>query len=318
MTITEESLAKSAAKFRPELLLLMILGMKESLPHFSLRTGVRYSETVGTLDGPAELRPYTGEKNATDGMAIDARTIFTYLGSCVKEFDPNQLLSSIYGNGITSGKGLESLDINKAVLSLISTKISAGINSNIFSAVRNANGTTTKDLFNGLDTITGKEITDNKLTTALGNLKVLTEAITKSNAYDVIKEIYRSASPELQAEKTKLYIPYDVFNAYNDDYQQTVGSTPYNTQFQKTFVEGSNNNCELVPLTNKTASPYIHLSKKSNMLLGCYQMGDFENIEVRRGDNPFKLQHVSTMFFGTEMESIAKENLLVTKLYVAP
>lgn len=316
ITVSEASLQKSALQFRKELLLLAIIGLDKILPYFTLRTGIRYKEVVGTLDGPFELRPYTGQKNADSGLKITGREIETYLGSCVKEFDPNELVQTIYGSGITSGKGLENVDINKSVNALMMKRLSESIAKNLFSAVRNASGTKTKDLFSGIDTITAADITANNISTGNKNLIELTSAIDSTNAVDVLKTLYRAASDELKEEKVNLYVPHSVHEAYCDDYKQTTGNIAYNTQFNQTFVEGSNNRCTIVPLSAKAESPYMHLTPKSNMLIGCYQMGDFEKIEVRRGDNPFLLQFVTTMFLGTQMESIDKTKLLVAKQYV--
>jgi len=311
MQVNHTDLNKSAQQFRKELLIMAVLGLGRSLPHFTLRTGIRYAETVGQLDGPIELRPYTGDKNATDGLAIDGRTLYTYLGSCVKEFDPNKLVSSIYGASVTQGDALKGVPITKAVLALMMKKISGGLNKSLFDGVRNAAGTTTKALFNGLDTITATEITDGGIALAKGNLMNLPGVIDDTNAVDVLQSIYEAASDELQDEKSKLYIPKSIYNAYNKDYKATTGGTPYNKEYKKTFLEGSDDLCELVPLVGKKASDYIQLSTKGNMLIGVNQTGAEEKIEVRRGDNPFLLQFINTLFFGTQYESLSKERLMV-------
>ncbi len=310
MVVNEASLNTSAQQFRKELLIMAVLGLGRSLPHLTLRTGVRYSETVGELDGPVELRPYTGEKNETDDLEIDARTLYTFLGSCVKEFDPNALLSTIYGSNITNGEALKDVPITKQVLALMMKKISGGLNKALFSGVRNAGGETTAALFNGFDTITAAEITAAKIAVGKSNYMAL-PAIDDTNAVDVLQSIYEGSSDELQDVKSKLYLPKNVYTAYNKDYKQTTGATPYNKEYKKTFLEGSDDMCELVPMVAKKASPYIHLSTKSNMLVGVNQKGEEEKIEVRRGDNPFKLQFINTLFFGTQIESLSKERLMV-------
>lgn len=317
-TVSEASLQKSALQYRKELLLLAILGLEKILPYFTLRTGIRYKEVVGTMDGPFELRPYTGQKNATSDLEITGRELETFLGSCVKEFDPNDLVQTIYGSGITSGKGLEGVDINKKVNGLMMKRLSESIAKSLFKAKRNPAGTKTVDLFNGIDTITANEIAANNISVAKNNLYELTDAIDSTNAVDVLKTLYRAASEELKEESVNLYVPRAVYDAYCDDYKQTTGNIAYNKQFNQTFVEGSNDQCTIVPLSAKKDSPFLHLTPKSNMLIGCYQMGDFEKIEVRRGDNPFLLQFVTTMFLGTNMESIHSTRLLVAKQYVAP
>lgn len=321
-TVSHVELNKAAQKFRKELLIMAVLGLADTLQHMTLRTGIRYKETVGELSGPVELMPYTGEllneDYEEDGMTIIGRDLETYLGQAVKLFDPNTLISSLYGAAVTKGSGLENLDINKAVLTLMMRKISGGLNKSIFNAVRNAAGKTTSTLFNGFDKITATEITGGGISVAKNNLFEFTEAITKNNALDALKLVDRACSDELKAEQRKMLIPWDIYNAYNDDYQQTVGSVPYNQQFQKTFLEGSNNLCELVPLIGKKAAPYLQITTKENALVGVNQVGEEEQIEVRRGDNPFKLQFITTMFFGTQWESISPEKLMVGKFYVAP
>lgn len=316
-SVNHTELNKAAQQFRKELLIMAVIGLGSTLEHMTLRTGIRYKETVGQLDGPVELMPYTGEMDdADDNMSINGRDLETYLGQSIKLFDPNTLVSSLYGSAITKGDALKNVPINKAVLTLMMSKISGGLNKSIFNAVRNAEGKTTATLFNGLDTLTAAEITANKITTALGNLYNFTEAIDSTNAVDLLKAYYRACSDELKDVPAKMVIPRTIYDAYCDDYQITVGAAPYNKEFKKTFLEGSDNNCELVPLVGKKNAPYLQITTKGNMLVGVNQSGEEEKIEVRRGDNPFKLQFVTTMFFGTQFETISKERLLVGKLAV--
>ena len=314
--VTPEALNTSATKYRKELLFMAILGIGETLKHMTLRTGIRYEEVVGELSGAAELEPYKGTVPVEDDITIKGRTIATYLGQCVKTADPNVLISSIYGSNITSGKAIEQAEIVKSIIALIMARISKGLNKGIFNAVRNAAGTTTDTLFNGFDTINEADILSTALSVANKNYMILSEATTALNAVDTLKSIYFGASDELQAENSKLLIPASIYNYYNEDYKLTTGAIPYNTEFQKTFLEGSSNRCELVPLIGKAGSDKIQLTTKSNLLVGVNLMGDYEKIEVRRGDNPFKLQFISTMFFGTQFETISPELLMVAKTII--
>ena len=186
------------------------------------------------------------------------------------------------------------------------------LNNSLFTAVRNENGTKTSELFNGFDTITQKEITDGNISTAKGNY-IEIEEITSQNAVDILKSVYRAASDELKNEETKLFIPRTVYDAYCDDYQLTVGAAPYNKAFDKTFVEGSQNMCELVPLVSKKGSKFFQLTTKSNMLYGYGNGVEKETIRVRECDNPFLLQFVAALFFGVDYEYIGEERLLVAK-----
>lgn len=316
VTITPEALASSAAKYRKDLLMMPVIALKTSLDHMSLRIGVRGKETVGELSGDIEIGPYSETRIDQNGVGISGRELETFLGSVIKEFSPNSVAKSIYGDAVLSGAGLTDTSIAQLVVAYLAKKISKNMNKVLWSAVRNPAGTTTATLFNGYDTITASEITAGTISVAKLNLVELTEAISTSNAVDKLKEIYRAASDELQGESTKMFISKSVYNMYNDDYQASHGALPYNTAFKKTFLEGSDDLCELVALPNKKASPYIHLTTKGNMLVGVDQEGDEEKITVEK-HAALILQFVMVLFFGVQLESISPERLLVAKLFQA-
>ena len=307
--ITDEQLAKSAVKYRKELLMMPVLAMASTLKHMSQRPGVIGKETVGEVNGDIELGPYDEGRVDENGVSIDPRTLETFLGSVVKKFSPNSVWQTVYGNLISKGEALKNVDITRQVLAFLSAKLGANLNAVLWSAKRNESGTKSKDLFNGFDTITKTEMDAFKISTDLKNMFTI-EAISKDNAVDVLKEFYRAADPVLRETQTKLFIPQGVYDNYVDDYQATVGHVPYNTSFEKTFLESSNNRCELVPLANKAGSAFIHLTTKSNMLVGYGNGADKETILVEK-HHPFKLDFVATMFFGAEFETISKERLLV-------
>lgn len=314
-TISHVELNKAAQLFRKELLIMAVIGLESTLQHMTLRTGIRYKETVGQLDGPVELMPYTGLlTDADDNITIIGRDLETYLGQSIKMFDPNTLVSSLYGASVTKGDALKNVPINQAVLTMMISKISEGLNKSIFGAVRNPVGKTTATLFNGFDTIAAAEIAARTISVVNNNLYEFTDAITNVSAYDLLKAYYRAASDELKDGATKMMVSRSIYDAYCDDYSITVGANPYNKEFKKVYLEGTDNQCELVPLIGKKAAPYLQLTTKGNMLVGVNQSGEEEQIEVRRGDNPFLLQFITTMFFGTQFETISPTRLLVGKL----
>lgn len=311
-----EKLVGSAEKYRKQLLQLAAIGVSEALIHMTGRPGVIHKETTGWMTGDFELRPYTGEKNAGKNIGLEARTLETFLGSCVEEFDPNSLRSTIYGQLYAKGGKIEDEQINKGILMKIMKSLLKQLNANLFSAIRNASGTKTSELFNGFDTITKKEITAGNIAVGKGN-HIQIERVNAQNAVDILKSVYRAASDELKTEETKLFVPRVVYDAYCDDYQVTVGAAPYNKEFQKTFVEGSDNMCELVPLISKKGSNYFQLTTKDNMLYGYGNGVESETVRVRECDNPFLMQFVAAMFFGVDYEYIGPERLLVAEQLVS-
>jgi hypothetical protein len=316
ITITPEALQKSAVKYHKELLSMLVIGLGSSLQHMTPRLGVQYKETVGEIFENAELGPYDPSRKNT-GTSIVGRELEVLLGSIIKEFDPNDVWQSVYGSLTLHGDGLKGVPVTKLILAAVVKSITKKMNAALFSAVRNAAGTTSATLFNGFDTIAQTEITATKISVALKNLFAFTEDITNSNAVDSLKEYYRAASDELQSIPVKMFLSKDIYNAYVDDYQQTVGAVPYNREFKKTFLEGSSDLCELVALPNKKATPFLQLTPKSNMLVGMGAGNDLEKLSVDRF-SAFLVTLSLAAVFGVQYESVSPEVLFVGQLYQTP
>ena len=91
-------LVNSSAKFRKDILAMPVADLLNgALQHMTLHKGVAGDETVGAIGSGAEVRPYKTEKGATDTGRIIARTLTTYLGDVLEEFDPYILFTTVYG-----------------------------------------------------------------------------------------------------------------------------------------------------------------------------------------------------------------------------
>ena len=119
------ALVNSSAKFRKEVLFMPIAALMDKvLAHMTLRQGVRGDETVGAASSDAELRPYKSEKGATDTTKIIARTLTTFLGDVVEEFDPYLLFTTVYGEQFSDLTERKEADIVKTLSMAQAKKIS--------------------------------------------------------------------------------------------------------------------------------------------------------------------------------------------------
>lgn len=313
INITDADLKKSAVNYRKDLLVMPVIAAEATLQHMTPRPGSAGREVLGQLSGGIELGPYDPNRVDDSGVKIEPRTLETFLGSVVKKFDLNSVAKTVYGSLTTQGEALASTDLSMQVLYYLAMQLGQNLNKHIWDAKRNDSGTTTVDLFDGFDTITAKEITAGGIATGKGNFMQLDTAIDNSNATDILMSIYESADDNLQGVPTKMYIPFNVYRAYNKDYLASFGNVVYNQQYKKTFLEGTDNLCELVPLVGKKGSQFIHLSTKSNMVYGYGDGMDSEKIAIEK-HHEFLLSFVATMFFGCQFETISKERLMVAKL----
>lgn len=313
INISDADLKKSAVTYRKELLVMPVIAAMATLQHMTPRPGVAGREVLGQLSGGIELGPYDPQRYDDDGLDIKPRTLETYLGSVIKRFDLNSVAKTVYGSLTTQGDALASLDLAQQVLYYLSMQLGRNLNLHIWDAKRNESGKKTVDLFDGFDTITLKEIAAGTIDTTEGNFIQLSQAIDESNATDILMSIYENADDTLQGVPTKMFVPFSVYRAYNKDYLASFGNVVYNTEFKKTYLEGTDNLCEIVPLVGKKGSQFIHLTTKSNMIYGYGDALDSEKIAIEK-HHEFLLSFVATMFFGCQFEAINKERLMVAKL----
>lgn len=319
----ETSLVNSGAKFRKEIVAMPIVALQKTLAHMTVRKGVCGEETVGGYVSDAELRPYRPSKDATDKGKFWGRTLTTYLGDLVEEFEPAQLFSTVYGESFDSFDDPKESEIVRDMALHVAKKVGAKLAKALFGAKRDKDGDSTLDLFNGFDTIAAAEIAEGNITVAKGNLHIH-EAITAANAGDVLAGIYQAAVEELtqndevsEENPLKMFVPQSVLNYYEQWCLSTLGAVVYNQTYKKSRLHCASD-VEIVPLIGMKNSEYIYLTTKSNMLVGMDQKSNKEKARIRECDNPKMLQLFMCMFFGVQFECILPERLLVSRVTAAP
>lgn len=304
---------EAARKYRSELLHLTYFKLKDALKFFTIRLGIRYEETVGAATLGAQFAPYKHDLKTNKDLNIVFRTLHTYFGAAVLDFEPNSVISTLMGKDAAKmGDAQKNANVAVEVLKQMAADLSESLYDAIWTAQRNDNGTTTAELFDGFQTIIDKEIAAGTIAASKGNYLELTEEITDINAYDVIKKAVRKANPKLKGDTGLLaYMSEEVRDLYDDAYLATHAGIVYNKGFENQRIEGSR--AVMVAEPFMAGSKYIVLSTKKNMLVGMDQTGDDEKIEVDRF-SPFVLTFSATCFFGTQFESIDPRRLFVIKL----
>lgn len=312
--ITPEEFQQAAVTFRREFLRLPLIGANATLQHMTIRPGIRYKEIVGAVSADAEVAPYVAGKMVDTDIDLVVRELETFFGSVNANFEPNSVIQTIIGHMASQAApdGLANTASAKEVLACVAKSVSQKLNMAIFSAKRNPKGTTTQDLFNGFDTITDSEIKNGAISADAGNYIKLDEKISEVNAADIAKKILWSMDDSLREVECNLYCTQQFADAYNESYLLTHGGVSYYEKYGQGCVEGSNGMLKIVPLASKKNSKYIHVSPKSNMLVGVDQMSDYETVRVKEFA-PDVVTMMIRMFFGCQFESVDKRRLLVVE-----
>lgn len=314
ITFTPEELTRTFQTYRRQLIVQPMLAMGEALQHMTIRTGIRYRETVSEMSGKFQLGNYKKDKKGDGNVSIDGRVLETFFGNCIEPIDPNAIYQTIWGSNITKGEGLKNVPIVLQVCAYIMKQLGENLFMNMFTAKHDSGDFTSTDkFFNGFKTIVDNDIAGtNERTTVLiseekGNLKKSSDSITTENAEDILKDFYWSRDVKLRRQKLKYFMSDMTYHNYTEAYQLNHGSLPYNNSYDKKTLEGASN-VELVPLAN-VPDDFLLLTPKSNIMALFNQKSDDEKYLVEKSlDNHYDVDFIANMFFGTQFLSVSKES----------
>lgn len=305
----------SAKKWKEELLLLMVIGCDETLSKMTGIAGIREKLMLGSFGMNAQVRPYkTGITAGNANLDINYRELAVEFGQLIEDFEPNSAIQTILGKmAAGKGEGMKQAEVIKMALAAVAQSASENLNACIWNAVRNANGTTTSALFNGFDTITATEKTAGNIAANKGNYIKLTTVLSSQNCCDILRGVVRKMDPVLRKQNCIMYCSQDIYDMYVDSYQYLKGNLPYNTSFEKVYVEGSNGKVELCPLSSKAGSNFIHITPQRNMVYGYDNEGERSSVGVEKySTNVLTLE--MAMFFGVQFATLDKRELMVVEL----
>lgn len=314
VNVTPAELQSSAQKFRQELLLATTFGLDQIRKHMSLRKGIQYREMVGTFEYNGEPVPYNTTAVNGGDASIEGRWLEVYIAQIWEKFNPMDLIKTVYAGPGANSEALKKAPISQALLTAMASAAANKIFTHLWNASYDSSKKATINTFNGFDTITANEITAGKISVAKKNL-IEVDAIDDTNVIDVLQSIYFAADEHLQEKKTKMFISRNIYNAYVRALKLEGSGISYYQNYEQVFLEGSNNLCELVPMSNKKDSIYIHLTTQKNMLIGVNQTEpDKEPISIKESEHPDVLIYYMKYFFGCQFETLRPEDILVAKI----
>ena len=312
--IPDDKWKEAAKKWRKELLLMVVFAMQESTRFLQGLPGCRTNQFLGGVNVDAQFMPYAANKRGDGSTKIDYREMLVSFGCMNQDFVPNDYVQTLLGEmAATMGDGMKAAPSAKLVIANVLKQAGENLALALFDAKYKASGTTSKDLFNGFNTIAEAEIAAGNIAGTKGNFLQLTEDITNVNAVDVLKQIEFGLDLRLRAQERFLYCDPAIVDKYNEDYLVGHNGLVYNEKYEQAFVEGSNRKMTFAPLPALAGSKLMYVAPRMNMVYGYDTMGDVERLEVLRLDVD-TLTLAAKMFFGTQFRTLDKRYLKVIKL----
>ena len=285
--------------------------VEEVTKHMRVITGLKGKETEATIVPQAKFRPYHSEKVVGGTGSLTARTLETFPLEILEEFDPENLYTTIFGTPVDAEK--IDLDIVRRILTEEMKNASRGLCDLIFKGVRLASGTGALDGFNGFDTIIDIEITAGNITLTKGNYTNLGE-VNSTNIGDVWKRMYRKLDENLRGGAQKqlvLVCSFTEYDMYKNWYAQQFGAGNFAGTPEQTYLDGTANKVQIVPLPGMDGTSHCFITTKENMKVGFDVLSNSTKFDVRVPDNPNVVQMHAKIYMGVDFANVDKEFLMV-------
>lgn len=305
------ALVHSNHRFRKECMLIVMAAVEEVTKHMRVITGLKGKETEATIVPQAKFRPYHSEKVVSGTGELTARTLETFPLEILEEFDPEDLYITIFGTPVDAEK--INLDIVRRILTEEMANASRGLCDLIFRGVRNATGTGALDGFNGFDTIIANEITAGNIGLDKGNFTNL-GVVDATNIGDVWKRMYRKMDEKLRGgatKKLKLICSFAEYDMYKNWYAQQFGMGNFAGTPEQTYLDGTANKVQIVPLPGMDGTNHCFITVQENMKVGFDVTSNATKFNVRVPDNPNVVQMHARVYMGVDFANVDKEFLMV-------
>ncbi len=285
-------LQESAIRFNKDLKLLPVLKLREELGRLGINLfpGVQNKDVLTSFERKGGIaKPYTTStnvKNADVGRAIESilevKTAYASVKDNIKNYQkvmvgPDDLI----GKNVTKRHPW-----NQTMLWAIAATFGEDLLDSLFPGARNDSGLTPLDMFDGFDTKLNALILSGEIAAAKGNY-VATGAIsapadeTDVDAYNQLLAFWQSAHPSLRRASTLLWVPWDVWSAYNAAFFNKHKYAPTMDDYQRTYLEGSGRKCVLAPSDAMGTGDRIILTVAGNFDFGMNSQGDDQFVQVR-------------------------------------
>lgn len=280
--------------------------LAKSLKFLTKITGVHGKLTFTKLKSGAQWKPYkAGVFNPSNSTSFHPRTLETFHLELDEEFDPASIYSTVFGKVLK--KDRTSLEVVRASVAEMARQSSGNLTKTIWTGVRNEEGDTSLDNFDGFDTIISKEKTAGSISRSLGNY-FQSGKLTEYNIGDKLMLLWSTMTHLLKDNETLyLYMPSNVREMYDKWYNNNYNGANYTNDYNQKVLVGSNQRCVIADMAGMDDVKHIIFSTKGNMVVGFDGESGMERFEIRVPNNPKMVQTFAETFMGCQIINLEKE-----------
>jgi hypothetical protein len=234
------------------------------------------------------LKPYAagGGFTATDdALSLSARILNVRRCSFDVEIVPLDLYNSWLGmiEGAPNGSPFD-IPLEQFMMDSIMAQVVDDLETAVWTGTYNASGSTPAATMSGILTLVTAAIT--ALEIPAGNVTA-GAALTSSNAFDEFKLVRDKIAPEYRNKEMLCLCSVAAKDKYLTDYQATLGATPYNSNYDQIYLEGTR--AKIVAVPGLGTSSRVLVTPKENLVYGFDVDGPQSNIQTQEFNRTIKV-----------------------------
>lgn len=301
-----DALVDSGHQFAKDFLTMPQAVLAKSLKFLNKITGVHGKITFSKLKSGAQWKPYKyGEFNPSNSTSFHPRTLETFHLELDEEFDPASVYSTVFGKVLK--KDRTSLEVVRAAVAEMARQSSGNLTKTIWTGVRNEDGETSLDNFDGFDTIIAKEKVAGNISRTLGNY-FQSGKLTEYNIGDKLMLLWTTMTHLLKDNETLyLYMPSNVREMYDKWYNNNYNGANYTNEYNQRVLVGTNQRCVIADMAGMDDVKHIIFTTKDNMIVGFDGESNMERFEIRVPNNPKMVQVFAETWMGCQILNLEKE-----------
>lgn len=292
--------ARSGDKYRSQILEMPYVTIEPTVSKMTYVAALQGKETSIYMKSQAEFKPYSNTINPTQSTTFGERTLETFHGHVIEDFDPMSAYRTIFHKPLSVGR--INMEITKKINMGTAKAVSESLVKTIWKGKRNSSGNSAIDLCDGFDTIINDEKKSGKISVEKGNYFQLGN-LTVYNIVDKLMLWWRRQDPKFKAQNVNLWMPEHIIEMYQDGFALKYPTQQYNTTFDQMKLHGSHGRVSLTSAVGMEDNENIFMTPKFNTRVG----GDFNNFKVKDIDNPTLVRFYMECFFGVNFVTLTKE-----------
>lgn len=232
-----------------------------------------------------------------DERTITVNDILVAEDFCIKDLE-NTIIEGVIAQGASTDKLPDGSGLGSMIIDLMVRNLNKAIEIGLWRAIRDNADTTFLGTFTGIN----KRIFDALNLGIIPLAQRFSVAPTINNIVSIIEDMYDALPIDIRfsnQQRYKLFLSWANIRLYRKGFRSDFGALPYNQDFNRTFIEGTD--IELVPVVGLDGTNKMLLTNTDNLILASDLMGEENSLRVYPDVHWLKVHATGQFKLGTQI-----------------